>query len=288
MPHSTIVYSISNITVATVDNAGLIEAKIPGVAIVTGQAQAIDSNTGQVVTYSQDEVHVRVIKLTGVKLFVPSTRLLSGVEVAVYAYGLGDETPFSFASAFPGLSFHWSASNMDVLSLVSVYDKAGVSLQEEQDFTAMLRSRNPGQGTVRLTAKCGPGACEPELATFTDHVQIRVLPPLELLRPCDGLLLLPHNGLAKIVTNRDGVSQLSYQLLQNSVGGGSGGVISVSPLGEISTAAVNGHAVVMVMANEEDMGLNQSVVVHVEVSFCSLINLFVCLFVCLFVDQNNI
>ena len=90
----------------------------------------------------------------------------------MHAYGVDDETPFSFSSARPGVSFHWSASNMDVLSLASHYDKAGVSLQEEQDFGAFLRTRNPGQGIIRLTATCHPGACTPEGATFSDHVQV--------------------------------------------------------------------------------------------------------------------
>ena len=265
LPHSSIVYNISNLTVATVDDTGLIEAKTPGVAIVTGKAQAVDLSTGQHITYSQDVVHVTVVRLTGIKLVVPSTRLLAGEEIAVYAVDQQDESPFTFASALPGLTFHWSASNMDVLSLVSVYDKAGVSIQEEQDFTAVLRTRNPGQGVVRLSARCGRGVCEPDMATFTDQVQVRILPPLELLRPHNGHFLLPHHGEARIVTNRDGVSSLSYRLLQ-SVGGDSEGVISVGGLGEIITAAVNGHAVVMVTANDKDMGLNQSVVVHVEVS----------------------
>ena len=40
----------------------------------------------------------------------------------------------------------------------------------------------------------------------------------------------------------------------------------MSPQGEIRTAAVNGHAVVMVTEHEEDLGLNQTVLIHVEVS----------------------
>ena len=45
------------------------------------------------------------------------------LQIAVHAEGRNDETPFTFASAVPGLTFHWSATNMDVHSLVSVYDK---------------------------------------------------------------------------------------------------------------------------------------------------------------------
>lgn len=265
MPQSTIVFSISNVTVATVDNGGLIVAVTPGVATVTGQAQATDPATGHMITYSHDTVHVRVVKLTGIQIFVPSTHLLSGVEVGIYAYGIEDESPFAFSSARPGLSFHWSASNMDVMSLASDYDRAGISLQEEQDFGAFLRTRNPGQGIIQLTAVCQPGACHPDEATFTDHVQVQVFPPLRLVRPANGHFLLPHNGEARIVTSQDGVSRLSYQLLRSD----RHDLISVSPQGEIKTAAVNGHAVVMVTEHETDLGLNQTVLVHVEVSLWS-------------------
>lgn len=76
--------------------------------------------------------------------------------------GLNDETPFAFASALPGLTFQWSSTNMDVVSLASVYEKAGVSLQEEQDFAARLRTHNPGQATVKLVASCPAGICQPD------------------------------------------------------------------------------------------------------------------------------
>ena len=51
----------------------------------------------------------------------------------MYVQGENDcETPFSFASAIPGLTFHWSVSNMDVLSLVSVYDQVIVHTMYSQ------------------------------------------------------------------------------------------------------------------------------------------------------------
>jgi hypothetical protein len=81
MPQTTIDYTIDNPTVATVGDAGLIVAKVPGNATVTGKAQATDPASGQVITYSEDVVHVGVLKLTGIKMFVPSTKLLTGVEV---------------------------------------------------------------------------------------------------------------------------------------------------------------------------------------------------------------
>ena len=156
---------------------------------------------------------------------------------------------------------------MDVVSLASVYEKAGVSLQEEQDFAARLRTHNPGQGTVKLVATCHAGFCDPDRQVFKDEVKIEVIPPLTLVHPFSGKLLIPQAGRVKIVTSRDGLSVLSYKLFCDHVkGGGGDSVISVSEEGEILAGGVNGHAVVMVTASEEDTGINQSAIVHVEVA----------------------
>ena len=39
----------------------------------------------------------------------------------MYAIGLNDETPFTFANAVPGLKFFWSSTNPDVCQVKSVY-----------------------------------------------------------------------------------------------------------------------------------------------------------------------
>ena len=146
-------------------------------------------------------------------------------------------------------------------------------------YSAMSIFSHTGQGMVRLTAKCQPGACVPDQATFTDQVQIQVIPPLKLLRPANGHFLLPNNGRARIVTNRDGISRLSYQLLLTS-GMDKQDLVSVSPLGEVQTGAVNGHAIIMVTAHEEDLGLNQTVAVHIEVRVCVCVCMCVCVEKC--------
>ena len=60
--------------------------------------------------------------LVGMAVFVVE------MQVAIYAQGSNDETPFTFASAVPGMKFHWSTTNMDVITLASVYDKVNVHL----------------------------------------------------------------------------------------------------------------------------------------------------------------
>ncbi len=50
--------------------------------------------------------------------------------------------------------------------------------------------------------KCPPGFCIPDEGMFNDMVDIRVFPPLQLINPSDGHLLLPQNGNTRIRTNR--------------------------------------------------------------------------------------
>ncbi|KAL5479756.1 hypothetical protein EMCRGX_G023329 [Ephydatia muelleri] len=245
LPQASIAYSIGNATVASVDGGGLIEALVPGNTTVIGKAQALDPVTGHVTTFSEDVVYVQVLKLRGIKIFMPFTRLLAGMEC------------LSSGNILPMVCKQHRRTVP-----VSVYEKAGISIQEEQDFAAIMHTWNPGQGVIRLTAKCPPGFCTPDEAVFTDQVQVQVLPALQLLNPPDGFFLLPHNGVARIITNRDGTSHMSYKLL-NDVEGQS--VVTLRSQGEVLSSVVNGHAVVMVTALEEELGLNQTVVVHVEV-----------------------
>ena len=89
-----------------------------------------------------------------------------------------------------------------LLNMILYVPQAGTSLQDEKDFPARLRTRNPGQGIIRVTVKCPPGLCVPDEGTFIDQVEVRVFAPLRLINPFDGQLLLPQNGNTRIRTNR--------------------------------------------------------------------------------------
>jgi nuclear pore complex protein Nup210 len=259
-----IIFSINDSFIASVDDSGLVRAKSVGDAMVTGKAEAEDGISGKLHIFTEDVVYVHVRKLTGVRISIPSNKLLAGNEVAVRAHGvLSDDTPFEFGSSVPRISFTWSVINMDSLTLVSVYEKSGVALDEEKDFAARLHTRNPGVGEIQLEAKCPPGVCTPDEATFQDRVQVQVLSKLILKSPQDGYFLLPQYSSARIETNRDGIARMSYQLLAPEATDPN--LIVLSSLGQVTTAGINGHAVVMVTSFESESSFNQSVSVHVEV-----------------------
>ena len=83
---------------------------------------------------------------------------------------------------------------------------------------------------------------------------------------CEKLNYTLLSGIIYLSLCRDGISKLTYHLLQSSQDQEDGQpLVTVSPHGEIHTASYNGHAVILVTDHREELGLNQSVAVHVEV-----------------------
>lgn len=81
------------------------------------------------------------------------------------------------------------------------------------------------------------------------------------------IFYLPDQSLSNIyLYYRDGTSHISYNLIQSSTDQDTQPVVTITSNGEVHTAGFNGHAAVMVTADEIDLQLNQSVIVHIEVS----------------------
>ncbi|KAK2494641.1 hypothetical protein MC885_003008, partial [Smutsia gigantea] len=118
-PQSIIQFSINNQTVAAVNRRGQVTGKVVGTAVVHGTIQTVNEDTGKIIVFSQDEVQIEVVQLRAIRILVATTRLITDTEMPVYVMGVtSTQTPFSFSSANPGLTFHWSMSKRDVLDLV--------------------------------------------------------------------------------------------------------------------------------------------------------------------------
>lgn len=273
-PQAATVFNIANQTVATVSSVGLVEAQQLGTTNLTGLVQAADPAKGQTLLFSKDVIFIHVVQLNGVKINVASTNLVTGTKISMYATGLNDETPFTFANAIPGLKFYWSSSNPDVCQVRSVYALSGVAVESENDFRVDLHCINPGQTTVRLRMEIDDQRYQQahSQALREDDVTFEVYERLQLIFPASGFLLLPNNVNTKIKTNRDGSASITYELItdcsQRNVGFNTPSVVTISKAGHVSTASLSGTAVVLVTVHEE-FGINQTAVVHVEVKAVS-------------------
>ena len=72
----------------------------------------------------QDIIDVYVIRLHGIKIHAPLLRLQSNTEMPVYAMGINEHvTPFTIGNVVPGLEFHWTVTNPDVVSVEPVFQR---------------------------------------------------------------------------------------------------------------------------------------------------------------------
>ena len=133
-----------------------------GETVVAGRSQALDPVSGRIVVFSEDSVRVRVVKLTGVNIFIAQKFLVEGSEVSVRAQGYEDDFLFYFADPFEGLTFHWWVTNSDAVQVRSVYSSSGVSLEEERMFVGRIVAKSVGASTLHLRVECRPGLCKPE------------------------------------------------------------------------------------------------------------------------------
>ncbi|XP_073077311.1 nuclear pore membrane glycoprotein 210-like isoform X4 [Manis javanica] len=267
-PQSIIQFSISNQTVAAVNRRGQVTGKVVGTAVVHGTIQTVNEDTGKIIVFSQDEVQIEVVQLRAVRILVATTRLITGTEMPVYVMGVtSTQTPFSFSSANPGLTFHWSMSKRDVLDLVPRHSEVSLQLPVENNFAMVVHTKAAGRTSIKVTIRCmnsSSGQFEGNLSELSDEVQILVFEKLQLFyQECHPeQILMPMNSQLKLHTNREGAAFVSSRVLKcfpNS------SVIEEDGEGLLKAGSTAGTAVLAV-TSIEPFGVNQTTVTAVQVA----------------------
>uniref|UniRef100_A0A4W3IMT2 Nucleoporin 210 like n=1 Tax=Callorhinchus milii TaxID=7868 RepID=A0A4W3IMT2_CALMI len=264
-PQSNIYFSISNHSVAKVNDLGQLTALVVGTAKVTGIVQAVDDDTGRVVVFSQDDVTVEVVQLKGIKIHAPVTRLKTGTQMPIYVMGLtSSQTPFSFGNAVPGLTFHWITTKRDVIELVPRHLEITLQLSPEQNFAMVIHSIAQGKTGLKVTVKTlnpSAGQFEGNVGSFYDEIQMMVFGKLQLLPlsfPAEEILMSPNTHL-KLQTTRDGVAYVTYEVQNCHI---NNSVIREDGNGILISGPTTGSSTLKVTALEY-FGLNQTIVTPV-------------------------
>ncbi|KAB0358185.1 hypothetical protein FD754_002341 [Muntiacus muntjak] len=267
-PQSIIHFSISNQTVAVVNRRGQVTGKVVGRAVVHGTIQTVNEDTGKVIVFSQDEVQIEVVQLRAVRILAAATRLITATEMPVYVMGVtSTQTPFSFSSANPGLTFHWSMSKRDVLDLVPRHSEVFLQLPVDNNFAMVVHTKAAGRTNIKVTVRCmnsSSGQFEGNLLELSDEVQILVFEKLQLFYPeCQPeQILMPMNSQLKLHTNREGAAFVSSRVLKcfpNS------SVIEDDGEGLLKAGSIAGTAVLEVTSTEP-FGVNQTTITGVQVA----------------------
>ncbi|XP_059269860.1 nuclear pore membrane glycoprotein 210-like isoform X1 [Mustela nigripes] len=267
-PQSIIHFSVSNQTVAVVNRRGQVTGKVVGTAVVHGTIQTVNEDTGKVIVFSQDEVHVEVVQLRAVRVLAAATRLVTATEMPVYVMGVtSTQTPFSFSNANPGLTFHWSMSKRDVLDLVPRHSEVFLQLPVENNFAMVVHTKAAGRTSIKVTVRCmnsSSGQLEGNLLELSDEVQILVFEKLQLFFPeCQPeQIRMPMNSQLRLHTNREGAAFVTSRVLKcfpNS------SVIEEDGEGLLKAGSIAGTAVLEV-TSVEPFGVNQTTITGVQVA----------------------
>ncbi|KAF7668093.1 hypothetical protein LDENG_00033900 [Lucifuga dentata] len=259
-PQSNILFSITNQDIASVNGIGHVRGIAIGNVTVTGLVQAVDAETGKLVVVSQDQVEVEVVRLTAIRIRVPITRMKTGAQMPVYVMGLtNSQTPFSFGSAVPGLTFHWTTTKRDILN-------ANVELQSEHNFAMSVTGRTGGRTGLKVVLRATnpkAGQLEGNLQELRDEIQIQVYDKLHMFNPeveAEEILMAP-NSVLRLQTNRDGVGVLSYRMVDcpDQVI-----IAQVDDKGLLSSGSLTGSSSLLV-TSQETFGVNQTLILAIKV-----------------------
>uniref|UniRef100_A0A8B9IA61 Nucleoporin 210 like n=1 Tax=Anser brachyrhynchus TaxID=132585 RepID=A0A8B9IA61_9AVES len=219
-PQSGIHFSVTNSSVAEVNQLGQVTARTVGITRIQGAIRVVSEDTGGVTVFSQDQVELEVVQLKAVRIHVPATRLVTGTEMPVFVVGLNNMlTPFSFSNANPELRFQWSVSKRDVLDLLPRHMKVSIQLQSDNNVAMVVHTKSAGRTSIKVMVQClnaSAGQFEGNVTELSDEVQILVFDKLSLSSPSLSTeqILMSTNSQLKLYTNREGAAFVSFQILQ--------------------------------------------------------------------------
>ncbi|EDV28745.1 uncharacterized protein TRIADDRAFT_51962 [Trichoplax adhaerens] len=253
-------HSLTN-DIAVVDSKGLVQAKNIGRTLIEVVMQAVDASTGKVRTYSKTSVPVTVTRLTGVKIFASTNRLVTGSTMSVYAVGLTDETPISFGSAMPRIKFNWISSNDEVITISSIYSNSGINYEDESDFAVRVTSKSAGESHVTLTVDQTETSISRYFeigAVLSAEQKFEVSKALQVIYPVSCQLRLPYRSETQLKTNLDGLAKLTFSI------SGKTSVATIDDQRRITTGSDAGRVTIFA-SSVDKLGLNQTVAINLEV-----------------------
>ncbi|KAM4661946.1 nuclear pore membrane glycoprotein 210-like [Discoglossus pictus] len=265
-PQSIIHFTISNDSVATVNQLGQVTGLAVGTATVTGTIQGLSEDTGKVLVFSQDEMVVEVIELRAIRIHVPVTRLVTGTQMPVYVMGLSSsQTPFSFSNSKLPLHFHWSLSKRDIVTLEPSLSEVSLQLHPENNFAQMIQTKAAGRTSIKVTVRSvSTEHFEGNVTELSDQVQILVFQCLSFISPeCPShQILVSPNSQLPVLTNREGGAAITTFILQSFP---NSSVIEDNGHGQLKAGSITGLAILQITALEPD-GVTQTVVTAVQVA----------------------
>ena len=268
-PLPSLHYQLDSTKVGKVHSSGLFEALEIGSCLV--HVSIIDSNDMDVLSKVTVEFHV--VELTSIEVNVALPSFPS--EAIIPAYVTGNGGKISPLTANLNVNYDWSVSNTDVIKLLPQHEYSGIQQGQTGNFAARLLALTNGRATVSVTVTQNGNTPKTKsifprnaAQSLTAQATVFVYDRLALVQPklcCRNSIFMTTKSSMFLKSN---VNFVNYRLLYQT----NPKLVSIDYRGQLSSGETEGQSVLTVECSE-DNGINQTMVVTVEVKAVHFIRL---------------
>lgn len=280
-PNAEIEFSTESDDILRVDRNGILEGKSAGWTGIHVRAIGLDAK-GNKVIYSEDRADIYVLHLEGIKISTPVNRVRMGATFPLWAFGIPDYlTPLIIGSMQLPLSFAWSSSDPNLLTLHNMYEGTGINIRYQNQVSLRARAISPGVATIYLnaTVPCNMlSSFSKNDIVYTTFVKIEIFEELRLTDPplsgrSVSTILMSPNSVLRLQTNRDRHGTTTYRILSSTHGDESEDPRGLTRAAKTATVEKNGIVksgenygqTIISVTNTEAYNLKQSLTVVVEI-----------------------
>ena len=237
---------------------------------------------GNKVIYSEDHADIHVLHLEGVKIVVPTSRVKVGAIFPLWAFGIPEHlTPLIIGSMQLPLTFMWSSSDSNLVTLHNMYEGTGINIRYQNEVSLRAKAVGPGLATIYLNVTMPSNILTGFKGdvTYTTFAKVEIFEELRLMHLGLSLnapvILMSPNSVLKLETNRDKHGSTIYKVLSTIHGNDSMDLQALTLASKTVTIDKNGiikagetiGKIIISITNTEAYNLKQSLTVIVEVRF---------------------
>lgn len=287
-PNAEIEFSTENNGVLHINHNGIFEGRLAGQTRIHVRAVGLDAK-GNKIVYSEDYADIHVLYLDGVKILSPVNKVKVGATFPLWAFGIPDHlTPLIIGSMHLPLSFVWSLSDSNLLTLHNMYAETKINIRYQNQVTLRAKAMNPGLVTIYLNVTMPSNMLTgfKNDITYTTFVKIEIFEEFHLTNPTSignlPQILMSPNSVLRLQTNRDKHGLITYKELSNihnneteDLNTLTSGIktVTVDKTGTVRSGDNLGQTIISI-TNTEAYNMKQSFKIIIEVSFIDKIAFF--------------
>ncbi|KOX79473.1 hypothetical protein WN51_02738 [Melipona quadrifasciata] len=277
--NAEIEFSTENNDILNIDHNGIFEGKLVGQIKIIVRAIGLNAK-GNKVIYSEDHADIHVLHLEGVKIVVPTNRVKVGAIFPLWTFGIPEHlTPLIIGSMQLPLTFMWSSSDSNLVTLHNMYESTGINIRYQNEVSLRAKAVGPGLATICLNVTMPSNILTGFKGdvTYTTFVKVEIFEELRLMHlglPLNApVILMSPNSVLKLETNRDKHGSTIYKVLSTIHGNDSMDLQALTLASKTVTIDKNGiikagetiGKIIISITNTEAYNLKQSLTVVVEV-----------------------